>query len=375
MSKGINSKEIARLREKPIKNDCKSLYLDIYYKGKRQYEFLNLYLVPEKTATDKLQNKETLRTAQAIKAQRIIDLNNCNNDLTNNQLVRANFFDFATKIADIKKELTGERGTCMSYYATIRQIKQFVGSEILPFKDINKDFCVRFIEYLKTAKSTIHPTENITGHTQLLYVRNFQTLLNRAVKEDINTKNYFQQIDKELKPRKHEVDIKYLTAEEVKQIELLEFDNNIKKPFLFSCYTGLRYSDIKALKWENIKLTENLILLQLKTKKTSKNQYLPLNQKALELLPDRKTDNDFIFDLPANSYSNVVLRNVTANVIKKRVTFHVARHTHATLLLNKGVSIETVSEILGHSNVATTQIYAKIMGSTIKYAIDKLNDL
>jgi integrase len=136
-----------------------------------------------------------------------------------------------------------------------------------------------------------------------------------------------------------------LTVEEVKQLVKTECVKPIvKQAFLFSCFTGLRFSDVKALKWDDIQ-TDNGgdKVIRFMQKKTGKHENLQVSDEALKFLPDKGTvnGNDAIFMLSNNGYTNQALKSwVFAAGIKKRVTFHVSRHTNATLLLSLGVPIE-----------------------------------
>jgi site-specific recombinase XerD len=113
-------------------------------------------------------------------------------------------------------------------------------------------------------------------------------------------------------------------------------------------------------------------------KKTKKHELLQVSDEAFKFLPERGTtkDTDVIFILSDNGYTNQALKSwVLAAGVKKRVTFHIGRHTNATLLLSLGVPIETVSKLLGHSNIQTTQIYAKVIDKNKRDAVSKLDGL
>jgi integrase len=133
------------------------------------------------------------------------------------------------------------------------------------------------------------------------------------------------------------------------------------------------------LKWGNIQTdNEGNRIIRFIQKKTGKYENLQISDEALKFLPERGTakDDDIIFPLPPNGFTNNVLKVwVLSAGIKKRVTFHVARHTNATLLLSLGVPIETVSKLLGHSNIQTTQIYAKVIDKNKRAAVSKLDGL
>jgi integrase len=173
-----------------------------------------------------------------------------------------------------------------------------------------------------------------------------------------------------------------LTIEEVNTLIKTEyvFLPIMRQSFLFSCFSGLRFSDVKGLTWDKLqKDNEGNTFINYIQKKTKKQEYLPLAQKAIQYLPvrpDTAKDNDSVFKMPCSVYINLHLKQwaVLAG-IKKKLTFHVARHTNATLLLSLDVPIETVSDILGHSEIRTTQIYAKVIDKNKKIAVSKLDSL
>jgi integrase len=153
----------------------------------------------------------------------------------------------------------------------------------------------------------------------------------------------------------------------------------VKNAFLFSCFSGLRYSDITALTWGQLQTdNEGKTVIRYVQQKTNKPENLQLSSEALKFLPEKNDAKsaDTIFNLPANNYTNFVLAGWTlAAGINKRVTFHVSRHTNATLLLSLDVPIETVSKLLGHSDIQTTQIYAKVIDKSKRAAVSKLDGL
>ena len=156
--------------------------------------------------------------------------------------------------------------------------------------------------------------------------------MNTAVKQKIIIDNPFKYIDK---PKMEEKEMVYLTKEEVQEIINTEFDNKeVKNAFLFGCYTGLRYSDIKGLKWTNIK-NGSIQLTQTKTKGTV---CIPLGKNAEHILGLQRDNIEFVFDISRYSSSiNKTLRNLTGKAeINKEVTFHSSRHTFATLLISSG---------------------------------------
>ena len=381
-TKGISKvKEPIRLRVKKLSNGNQSLYLDFYFEGKREYEFLKLYLVPETSAANKEANKETLKLANAIKAQKIVELQNNRHGFSIGTLrSKVNLIEYVEMLAEKKREKSGgnKRGTCMSYLALAYHLKKYDGVKTA-FKQIDKSYCQGFIEYLKTAVNA-NNGERLSVNTQWGYMKKLEAVINSAISDEITDSNPFKQIKPENKPKKLTTDVCFLTIEEVNTLVNTPcFYPNIKNGFLFSCFSGLRFSDVKGLTWDKLqKDNSGNTFINYVQKKTVKQEYLPISKEAVKYLPERgeAKDTESVFKFPSGGYVNLQLRQwaFTAG-IKKRVTFHVARHTNATLLLSLEVPIETVSKILGHSNIKTTQIYAKVIDKSKRDAVDKLDGL
>jgi integrase len=136
---------------------------------------------------------------------------------------------------------------------------------------------------------------------------------------------------------------------------------------------------VQALEWGKLQKDNNGgMFINYRQKKTQKQEYLPIPQKAVEFLPDRANagDNERVFKLPSNVYVNAQLQAWAGLAgVKKHITFHIARHTYATILLSLGAGIETISKNLGHSEIRTTQIYAKVINQQQRAAVNKLDSL
>ena len=388
-AKKIKAKEPVRLRFKKLANGNNSIYLDVYSNGQRNYEFLKIYIIPEHTENDKETNRQMMVLANAIKAQKIVELKNNENGFTNHGIKqKACIYDYIQKLADEKyKTRPSDSSIYRSYKLLIARLKLFSGDRTT-FKQINKEFCIKFIEYLKTSENRVYPKGTsltypsglISPSSQYHIYTTFKTALSRAVIDGIIQVNPFTQLQKNEIPKKVSGTREYLTIDEVKQLVKTDcIRPAIKQAFLFSCFSGMRFSDVKVLKWGDIQIdNEGKTLIRFTQQKTKKNEILQISDEAIKFLPERgkAKDKDFIFILPYNGSANVVLRGwACAAGIKKRVTFHVGRHTNATLLLSLGVPIETVSKLLGHSDIQTTQIYAKVIDKNKRAAVSKLDGL
>lgn len=373
MKEELRIKEPIKLRVKHLANGNKSIYLDMYMNGKRKYEFLKLYIIPEYNKSDRVRNSETLKLANAIKAQRIIELQNQSHGFKINKTSHIRLTDYIQSVAEKKSE-NEVRKTVL--HAVVYHLRRYNPNDI-QLSRIDKDYILGFLDYLKTAKQTHTKKEKLLHvNTQVYYYKMLRYCLNYAVSEELISANPMNKIKNEEKPHKHRTEREYLTIDELRKLAQTPFYNDLlKKAFLFSCFCGLRHSDIIALTWGDIEMDEDgnsrLHIIQ---KKTKEGISLPLSQEAIKQLPKRKDakDDDIIFKkLITLGRTNEILPKWAEQAgIKKHITFHTARHTHATMLLTLGVDLYTVSKLLGHTNIQTTQIYAKLVDESKKKAID-----
>jgi site-specific recombinase XerD len=361
--KQVRAKEPVRLRSKLLSNGNKSLYLDIYREGKRQYEFLKLYLVPERDAVTKTQNESVLAAANAIKSQRIIEISGSaagiNVDKRRSKITLGEW----GKIYLEKVAPTLGKSTILTYKFALIHLHGYGDS--IPLYAIDKQYCQGFLEYI--TKSTCKRNNAILNdNTVKVIARKINAIINAAVREGLLLNNPFHSVDHSYIPKGQESQRCFLSIEEVKVLEQTPTPYEaVKRAFLFSCFSGLRYSDIQNLTWNDLEVNNGTTYANIVIIKTKRTLYLPLNKQALSFLPEYQqgtNKGDRIFNLPDNKLVNVHLRQWCQSAgITKRVTFHVARHTFATISLTLGADLYAVSKLLGHTNVQTTQIYAKII--------------
>ena len=378
MKEELRIKEPIKLRVKHLANGNKSIYLDMYMNGKRKYEFLKLYIIPEYNKSDRVRNSETLKLANAIKAQRIIELQNQSHGFKINKTSHIKLTDYIQSVAEKKSE-NEVRKTVL--HAVVYHLRRYNPNDI-QLSRIDKDYILGFLDYLKTAKQTHTKKEKLLHvNTQVYYYKMLRYCLNYAVSEELISANPMNKIKNEEKPHKHRTEREYLTIDELRKLAQTPFYNGLlKKAFLFSCFCGLRHSDIIALTWGDIEMDDDgnfrLYIIQKKTKEAIS---LPLSQEAIKQLPKREDakEDDIIFKkLITLGRTNEILPKWAEQAgIKKHITFHTARHTHATMLLTLGVDLYTVSKLLGHTNIQTTQIYAKLVDESKKKAIDLIPNI
>ena len=170
----------------------------------------------------------------------------------------------------------------------------------------------------------------------------------------------------------------FLTKEEVKLMaETQTWSPRTKAGFMFCCFTGLRLSDLMALTWGDIYFTATGMEIRLKSmKRTGRQLVVPLSKKALEWMPERdgKAKTEKVFDLPERTTCRTCVKALAKRAgIQKDINFHTSRHTFATMLLAAGTDLYTVSKLLGHTSIKTTQIYADVLAETKLDAVSRVN--
>ena len=369
-------KEPIRLRTKTLANGNKSLYLDMYQNGKREYLFLRLYLIPETDQAAKTANHNTLQAANAIKAQKIIELANSRAGLSSVS-VRSKIR--LTDWVEQYREATIKRNPQSRYKLHLISLKNHLEkySSGVILRNVTKEFCEGFIEYLLNVDTA--NGGKMTSATAEAYVTMLTSALNAAVRQDIIPANPMAKVDPLKKPKHSQSMREYLTIDEIKTLmETPAKHENIKRAFLFCCFCGLRFSDVEALTWGNITEQNGQTFARIIVRKTRQPLHVPLSTEALRWIPERgeASDTDRVFNLKEYPTARAQLKKwIESTGIKKHVTFHVARHTFATLMLTLGADLYTTSKLLGHSKVTTTQIYAKIVDAKKVEAVNLVNNI
>jgi len=271
--------------------------------------------------------------------------------------------DEANKLSDAGEiaPATAQRyETCRSHLA--EYIKFEYKKDDMYFAYINQEFVKGFEVFLKTEKSCAH-------NTTLKYLRNFKKIIIRALNNGWMKKDPFLDFKFKFK----EVDRDFLTEEEL--LKLINKEITIKRIatirdiYVFSCFTGLAYSDAKELTQEHIFIgNDGKEWIRKKRHKTKQMSNIPLLNKAKEILEKYKNEqSEFLLPVLSNQKMNAYLKEIAGMCgITKNMTTHTARHTFATTvtLANK-ISIESVSKMLGHSSINMTKHYARILDSSL----------
>ena len=256
--------------------------------------------------------------------------------------------------------------TLKRYTTSLRHTRNFIAWKYkvpdIDIRKLNYEFISNYAFWLKSIRNCNH-------NSSMKYLTNFKKIVLICLKNGWINKDPFIGF----KLSKHEVERPFLTDLELNQIALKQFSSNrlnyVKDIFLFSCYTGLAYVDVKKLKRSEIAVgVDGEKWIFTKRQKTDTPSRIPILPVAEELMNKYKDHeqciiHDRLLPVLSNQKMNAYLKEI-ADVcgINKILTFHIARHTFATTVtLSNGVPIETVSRMLGHKNLRTTQHYAKIL--------------
>ena len=370
------------LRKRKIKKGTQeSLFLE-FYKGYeklpdgklkhfREFETLNLTLhVKPKTQTQKQENKQNLDLAEKIRIKKLNEFNTGNYGFRNDDKLKYNFIDYFKKLADERFSSKNNYGNWDSAY---KHLMKYCSSNTT-FGDIDENFVRGFKNYLQNeakSKSGL----GLSVNTQSSYFNKFRAAVNQGVKDKIihdNPIHAVTSIKAETPSRE------YLTFEEVNRLSKTSCKFPVlKRAFIFSCLTGLRWSDIQKMSWSEVRDTDGELRVIFQQQKTRDIEYLDISTQARSLMGERRESNDRVFEGLRYSvtFNNALLRWCYDTGIYKHITFHCARHTNAVMLLEMGADIYTVSKRLGHKELRTTEIYTRIIDKKMKEAANIIPEL
>lgn len=245
----IKAKEPVRIRFKELQNGNKSIYLDIYRNGKRTYEFLKLYLVPELDPASRAMNQHNMTLANKIKADRIIELTNSENGISNATLRGRIKLSELLGLYSRWLENNDKQTTVRSVNSVRKATSQFRGD--IPIRMIDKDYCMAFMNFLRNDYKA-RTNRPVTMTTAAGYITVFSAMLNWAVRNDYLSENPFTHIAAADRIRRPESKREFLQIDELKKLIATECPTRpaVKQAFLFSCYCALRISDVVKLTWE-----------------------------------------------------------------------------------------------------------------------------
>ena len=371
------------LRKKRISKGRLSLYLDFYpaiphtETGKpTRREFLGYYIYEKPpTPTEKQENIELLKRCERIRQERenILNKPEIYSEYEKEQLRKKEkgeqcFIEYFKKLTRKRKASNHE-----NWVSAFNYLEAFFDGK-LKFADLNEKVLEDFKEYLLTTKSRKSDKTTLSQNSAVSYFNKVKAALKQAYKDGI------LQIDlnARVQPIKAaETRREFLTPEELKKLANTPCNNDLlKRAALFSALTGLRFSDIQKMVWNELTYSseDQGYTLNFTQKKTKGIEYLPISDEAFNLCGSRGKPDGRVFEgLEYSAYLNKHLFQwIGAAGITKNITFHCFRHTHATLLLFSGTDIFTVSKMLGHKDLKTTLIYAKIVDGTKRKAANNI---
>jgi integrase len=356
-----------------LKGDKISLYLDYYSRGKRQYEYLKLYLVPEPekgslTKEQKDSNRKTLALAEAIRSKRHLEIQNGYYGFQDREKVKGSFISYVEHLKDKRNSSIGNYD---NWDSTLKHLKKYVKTDVT-FEQVNKEWLEGFKDYLSTEAKT--PRQKaLSQNSQAAYYSKVRAALKQAHKDGIMRTNPSQEVAG-IKPG--ETERSFLTYEELQAMAKEECDFPIlKHAFIFSALTGLRWSDIEKLVWSEVEHSKELgYFIRFRQKKTKGAETLPISEQAFKLLGERRKPEHRVFEgLKYSAWHNLKLAQWALRAgVTKHITFHTARHSFATLQLTLGTDIYTVSKMLGHKNLKTTQVYTRIVDHKKQEAANRI---
>lgn len=342
-------------------------------KHKRSREPLNLFIYDKpRTAGERQHNKEAQRIAEAIRAKRLFEHETGKHHLDGNNALAASFFDYFQKVTDQKA--SGSKSNHSIWVSTLIHLKKYHRLPDVTFEDVNQVFLEGFRHYLMHEARTKSETP-LSRNTQCAYFNKVRAALNQAEQEGLIRDNPTRKV-KAIKAENNKR--VYLTEDEVRAMAQAECRYDVlKRAFLFSCCTGLRWSDIHKLTWSEVEPFYGHHRIIFNQKKTNGLQYLDLNQMAVQLMGQPGTPTERVFKgLKYSAWHNMELSRWSMKAgITKQVTFHAARHTFAVIQLSRGVDIYSLSRLLGHSELRTTEIYADILESRRREAMLNFTNL
>lgn len=349
------------LRKRKNADGTTSLRLDIFYEGKRTIETLkHLKLAKPSNIKDREENKELLQKAEAIRLARTVELESNNYNMDSDAGKKTIITIWMQTYIDSysKKDKRNMQGVLNRFDSFLIEIKK-TG---LTFGNLTPLLLEDFIDYLET---------NSKGEGAKSYYNRFKKMLKNAYRQKFMKENILDFVERKVKGKAKRKDT--LTIAELKTLSATPTESSeVRRAFLFSCVTGLRWCDIKPLKWQSINTKSRQ--MNLTQSKTDEDLATPLNDTAIKLLGEAGKPGENVFDLPTANGANKTLKAwVKRAEINKAITWHNARHSFGTNLIFNDVDVLTASKLLGHTSMEQTQRYVKAAAEMKQKATDKIN--
>lgn len=369
------------LRQKPLKTGKISLYLDYYppiihpETGKEtRREFLNFHILKNpKTPDERKYNTETLQTASVVRSKREVQIRNKKFGFKENVNLSVDLVGFYNSIVDDYYN-KGSISNYNSWKASLGHFSNFCNGVVMT-NQLDLTFVNRYRNHLLNAelRRNLEESKKISRNTASSYFKNFVAVLKLAYKRNLIEKNLAEDVEFIKEEETHR---EYLTEEELGKLWNTPIKiEKVKHMALFSALTGLRFSDICGLDWKSVYADKHQgYYIQLREQKTQSIKNHPISETAYNILKSQNTTEGLVFgDIKYSQITRPLKLWIEESGINKKISFHNFRHSYATLQLANGTDIYTVSKLLGHKNVSTTQIYTKVLDKNKIEAANRIN--
>lgn len=381
MVKPTYPKDPVTVRFRPLARGRQSIYLDIYHNGCRRYEFLRLYLWPAQRGdqASRQHNDEVMKQAMAIKARRTQECLLRTQTAHHRKRPSLLFTDWMAGVMQTKARNGQSLKRAETFAAALRHLTTFLAGRRVRLHEVDKPLLIDFIHYLRTTTNRRGGTLNPSSAG--VYFAAVVSTLQQACCDGLIDENPARRLSAEERkvlaspgPRHT-----HLTIDEIKALQAVGHrrGKDTLAAFLFACFTGLRFSDVATLRHTDIKTEGERRYIDKTMVKTRRHIVIPLSASAERWLPQSQDPNGgLVFCLPTFRWVEICLKRMARDAgIAKDLTFHSARHTFATLQITLGSDLYTVSRLLGHSNIRSTQIYADIVGQKKLEAVSRFDDV
>lgn len=367
------------LRKKTLANNKLSLFLDYFppiinpKTGKEsRREFLGLQIFEKpKDDIEKAHNKSTLEFADLIRSKRLTQIRDKEYGFKENITYNVDFIEFYASIVD-EYYNNGTKSNHAGWNASLNYFKAFAGKKLQSLF-LSESHVKKYRTFLLETKNLRTGTKKLSVNTASSYYKNFILILKKAYKKKVIENNLAE-------------DAEYIKEEETYREYLSEIELELlwktdcsflklKHMAIFSVLTGLRFIDIKTLPHCNIYSDIHQgDYIKVREQKTGNLYNHPISESVLNIINLQPKENEFVFgEIKYSEITRPLKKWLTDSGITKKISFHNFRHTYATLQLANGTDIYTVSVLLGHKNVSTTQIYTKIMDKNKIVAANRIN--
>ncbi len=363
------------IKKRPLKGGNKGLYLEYYEKGFRKRENLHLYLIPDNAPDAKDINKRTYLKAMAVRSDRILNPPDFDKKPEDGIDCTTTWLEWCDEYIRYSAGC-GNGSSAMQHKNNVRKrINEYldrIGRTDILLKDVTTEVISGLYDYMRNEYRNPGQIKVRDGRLSDYSLRHFgetvNALFNKALREGrigYNPLRGVNALERFHVPDKHR---EYLTPDELTRFlavePVTETERQVQKAFGFSCMTGLRLGDVRRLRWGDIRPMGDGWAVSIIQHKTDSPVTVPLNELALSLLPHRPENEDGnVFRVPGKSGRvTKYVRSIRdkAGITGKELTYHCSRHTAATLAISAGAELYSVSKILGHRNLVSTQVYAKV---------------